>query len=50
MHALNTERTTVGTYAYCNECHNPDGFGVGRCDYLATDLIEAVAWFEEVHA
>lgn len=46
-HTLHTEDTPYGTYAYCDECHNPDELGVGRCDYYGFDMSAVKEWFDE---
>jgi hypothetical protein len=52
---LVTEREphTRGVYAYCDDCHSPDGDGVGRCDYFAINAEDAALWYwvhtEEEH-
>lgn len=46
-HKLMTEATPYGTYAYCEECHNPDGLGIGRCDYYGFDMTAVKEWFDE---
>lgn len=46
-HELRFEQTPHGVYAYCGECHNPDGYGMGRCDYYGFDMTAVKEWFDE---
>lgn len=43
---MHTENTPYGTYVYCADHHNPDGHGVGRCDYYAQDMADAQNWYD----
>lgn len=36
-----------GWDVWCDDCHNPDGEGIGRCDATVASIADAIDWFAD---